>query len=571
MKILGIHDGHNASAALLEDGAIIAALSEERVSRVKNDPGYPRQAIDALLAMTGTKPGDIERVALATQFLHPREFYLNWDWYRKGMEDQKQDTGIDKEKKRYFDERLKERNAAATNHLGIPAEHIDVVEHHLGHAATAYFGSPWAGGKEPVLVLTLDGSGDGLCSTVSIGRQGELTRIATTDRNASLGKIYARITYLLGMKPWEHEYKLMGLAPYADQAGVAKSLAVLRELIDLDPSDGLTFTAKSGLSANYSYPYLKEKLENHRFDWIAGAMQKLTEELVVQWVKNAIKKTGIYKVACAGGVFMNVKANMLILNLKEVKELFVFPSCGDESLCMGVAYQVYVDRMRKKGEPALVTPLESLYLGHAFSLSDIERALEKTGAKKNFRVTKENDITKRAAELLAKGNIVARFAGRMEWGARSLGNRSILMDPRKQDGVRELNAAIKQRDFWMPFAPSVLKRRQSDYLINKKNVRSPYMILSFATTPEGARDLAAAIHPYDLTARPQIVEPNMNPEYHALIEAFEALTGVGALLNTSFNLHGEPIVCSPEDALSTFARSGLQFLILNDYLVAKKA
>ena len=570
MKILGIHDGHNCGATLLEDGKIIASISEERLSRKKNDVGYPRRAIEAVLEIGNCRSADLELVALCSKFMHPKEFYLNWEWYKRGEKEQSEDEKSGEAKKEYFlKQRLTERKKEICEHLGIAPEKIIVVEHHLGHASSAYFGSPWANTKERVLILTLDGSGDGICATVNIGENGKITRIAETKSDASLGKIYSRITFLLGMKPWEHEYKIMGLAPYADKKGVEKSYSILDKLIELG-SDGLTFITKTNLKTNYCYPYLRKNLENHRFDWISGAVQKLQEELVVEWVKNAVKKTGIKRVVCGGGSFMNVKTNMLLIELDEIDNFFVFPSCGDESLSIGAAYYAYVDwcqKNKKEGEPL---PIGANYFGPDFSEKEIKRAIEEGGLERRYRVKKESEINKTIASLLASGKIVARFSGRMEWGARALGNRSILMDPRNKNGVRELNAAIKKRDFWMPFAPTVLYERQDEYLINPKRIKSPYMTIAFRTTNKGREELAAALHPYDFTIRPQILERSFNPEYYQVIKYFEKISGVGAVLNTSFNLHGEPIVCTPQEAIDVFERSGLKYLVLGNYLITKE-
>ncbi len=217
-----------------------------------------------------------------------------------------------------------------------------------------------------------------------------------------------------------------------------------------------------------------------------------------------------------------------------------------------------------------IEPLGNNYLGMAFSSDQIEKTLNESNCYNKYKVEKLEDINSKTANLLASGEIVARFEGRMEWGARALGNRSILMDPRNVEKVKELNKAIKKRDFWMPFAPTILKERQQDYLVNPKNIRSPYMTIAFSTTEKGRKELPAATHAYDSTARPQILEKEFNPQYYDLIKKFESLTGIGAVLNTSFNLHGEPIVCSPEDALKTFENSGLKYLTLNNYLVSKK-
>lgn len=565
--MLGIHDGHNASACLLRNGEIIAAISEERLSRVKNDAGYPRRAVDSVLEMSNCAPDDIDVVALSTRFMHPREFYFRWDWYRIGYGKQLLDSFLRGFRGRRLKKRLRERKIEITQHLKIPADKIVVIEHHLAHAATAYYGCPWSN-SEKVLVLTLDGSGDGICSTVSIGESGRLNRIAETKNNASIGKVYSRITYLLGMKPWEHEYKLTGLAPYADEKGVTKSYQVLSSLVNIGEGE-LTFRNPHHLSANYCYEFLKSNLENHRFDWIAGAAQKLTEDLVTTWVRNAVKHTGIRKVACAGGVFMNVKVNLHILELEEVEDLFVFPSCGDESTSIGAAYVVYTEYLSQNDDEPRIEPLGALYLGPAFSEDEIKKAIHSAGLEEKYSVQLREDINELIPELLASGKIVARFDGRTEWGARALGNRSILADPRNSQIVRELNAVIKQRDFWMPFAPTILYENQSKYSVNPKMVKAPYMVLAFQTTEQGRTELVSAMHPYDFTIRPQVLEEKVNPDYYRIIKRFEELTGVSGVLNTSFNLHGEPIVYTPSDAIRTFENSGLNYLALGRFLITK--
>ncbi|MDD5679972.1 MAG: carbamoyltransferase C-terminal domain-containing protein, partial [Candidatus Omnitrophica bacterium] len=420
-----------------------------------------------------------------------------------------------------------------------------------------------------VLVLTLDGSGDGLCATVNIGEKGKLKRIAETKSDASLGKVYSRVTFLLGMKPWEHEYKIMGLAPYAEQKGVEKSYRIIRPLVEIDEGN-LVFRKGTHIWPGYCYPYLKSELENHRFDWIAGAAQKVVEELVVKWVNNAVKKTGIGRIACSGGVFMNVKANLLLTELKGLNGIFVVPSCGDESICIGAAYEVYAGHMHDTKKEFEIHLLDSIYLGPEFSQNDIQSSLDAAGAGKKYYVRFSEDINRIAARLLAAGEIVARFDGRMEWGARALGNRSILMDPKNTAKVGNLNAAIKCRDFWMPFAPTMLNEGQRRYIRNPKNIKSPHMMLGFHTTEKARVEFAAAVHPYDGTARPQILERKDNPGYYDLVKNFESISGIGGLLNTSFNIHGEPIVCTPEDAISTFKRSGLEYMILGNCLVSKK-
>lgn len=555
MLILGVHDGHNATAALLKDGEIIAAISEERLSRIKNDAGYPKRAVEKVLEISNLSAGDIDYVALATNFLHPREFYRSWDWYKKSYDDQLSEEQTSNQKEQYFTKRMQERKATIIKHLGINEGKIKVIEHHLAHAAATYYGS---GFGEDALVLTLDGSGDGICATVNIIENDKIKRIAKTPNSASIGKIYSRITYLLGMKPWEHEFKITGLAPYADKEGVKKSYDVIKTLIRID-NESLEFR-NAGLSTNYCYSYLHKNLENHRFDWIAGAVQQLTEEVVMKWVKNAMEYTGKKKVVCGGGVFMNVKVNMLLCDI--VNDLFVFPSCGDESLAIGAAYNVYVGL----NENTKTRAPNNIYLGSELTDDDIfDCNINQVGQFIEY----EDDVNSEIARLLASGEILARFNGRMEWGARALGNRSILANPSDINIVKELNTMIKMRDFWMPFTPTILYERQHDYLINPKGIESPYMLIAFRTTELAKKELTAAIHPYDYTVRPQILKKEANPSYYDLIKEFEKLTGIGAVLNTSFNLHGEPIVCSLEDAISTFKRSGLKFIAIGNYLLKK--
>ena len=565
--VLGITDGHTAGACLLRNGKIEYAISEERITRNKNEAGYPRLAIEKILQLSNVTPEEIQLVALAGKFSHEKKFYSNWEWYKVSYEDQlKEEQG--KNSKINFESRLNDRKKTIINHLKIDEKKILVVEHHLAHAASAYLASSWIN-EEEILILTCDGSGDGICATVNIGKNGRITRIAETKNNASLGKIYSRITLLLGMRPWEHEYKIMGLAPYADDTGVAKSKKVLDEMLEVKESS-LEFSTKSRLSMNYSYNFLKTRLENHRFDWIAGGIQQLTEELLKKWVTNAVRKTGCKRIVCSGGVFMNVKANMQISELDLIDEIFIAPSGGDESLAIGAAMYAYSDILDKIGEEIRLEPLGPIYLGMEFSDSEIEDEMkEHIGLEKEFSIQYNKDNQDHIAELLEEGEIVARFKDRMEWGARSLGNISILADPSSFDKVRDINLAIKQRDFWMPFAPSIIAEEQYQYIENPKRIKAPYMVMGFHTKKKAHTELASAIHSYDFTARPQILEREHNPAYYNLIKNFQKRTGIPALLNTSFNLHGYPIVCTPANAIDTLKKSGLKHLAIGNYLLSK--
>jgi carbamoyltransferase len=372
------------------------------------------------------------------------------------------------------------------------------------------------------------------------------------------------VTSALGFKSLEHEYKVMGMAPYAKPEYYVDMLEQLRKLLWID-GDGRW--AGSYLCRQEVWAALAEACSFERFDAIAGALQQFAEDCMLQWIEHWVRKTGITRIGCAGGVFMNVKANQRIAASALIEHMIVVPSCGDESTAIGAA--VFGSLTVEPETP--IRPATHLYLGAANRRADIEAAVASAAASGRFEVSRPPDINRRAAELLAAGEVIARCSGAMEFGARALGNRSILAHPARPELVGLINRAIKNRDFWMPFAPSILEERMEDYVVPLPAAHTPYMMVSFDTTPRGRRELAAALHAADGTCRPQCVIRSWNPDYHALISAFAELTGIGAVLNTSFNLHGEPIVMSPADAIHTVERSGLRYLILDDYLLEKKA
>src|SRR5436309_1622297 len=451
--VLGISETHCATATVLRDGAIVGCASEERFSRLKNDAGYPRVAIDALLRELALSPAAVDRVVLAGTRIpsydwmnrvmrdpaYAREYYaVRLDAPRRGLTGRARRLGaklglLDPAPgKSPLPER--ERRVAVTTHLGIDADRVSLVDHHTCHAAAAYFGSPFAGAS--ALVLTNDNSGD--------------------------------------------------------------------------------------------------------------------------------------RLALGGGVFMNVKANMLLAEEPWVTDLFVFPSCGDESNAVGAAYLGYLELCARRGIAPAPRPFGPAYLGPGIDDAEVEAVIRRRDLAGRHRVSEPERIEERIAELLASDGVVARCAGRMEFGARALGNRSILANPADHRVVPLINRMIKNRDFWMPFAPSVLREREADYLVNPKGLASPYMMLAFPTNPKRRDEIVAAIHPHDSTARAHIVDEAWNPPYYRVLREFEARTGIGAVLNTSFNLHGEPLVASPEDAVDTFERSGLPHLALGRYLISKR-
>ncbi|KAA0240046.1 MAG: hypothetical protein EDM72_13200 [Chlorobiota bacterium] len=580
--VLSIQTGHNATAALLQDGKIVGVVSEERFTRVKNYSGFPTESVQWLLKFGKTSAKELDAVAICGEkFVSPyvppkpgkKSSLLvrayGWLEYKSGpfywplfkiksfLIDRK---GNESEKNLLF--------KWLHGEFKIPKEKVSFVNHHLCHAHSAYFGQ--SGKREKALVLTLDGEGDDSCATVNVAEGLKIDRKASTWRHYSLGYIYSMTTRFLGMTPLEHEYKVMGLAPYASSKGEKYFLKtydkVFKDIIWLDKKNPLTF--KSKFPTNRFELHLKKTCVGERFDNVAGALQYLTEELVKEWVRTAVKKTGISNVYAGGGVFMNVKMNMALSQLPEVKSLNVLPSCGDESNPIGAAYFAYLKICEEKNQKPNIQPIKDLYLGPGFD-DEVESYIKKKKLDKKYDV-READA-KMVAELLAKGEVVARCVGRQEWGARSLGNRAIMANPSDLRYVWQINEQIKMRDFWMPFAPSVLKEREADYIENPKKLGAPYMIMAFNSTQKARTELRAAMHQADFTLRPQLVERDWNEKYYDIIKEFEKLTGIGGILNTSFNLHGKPIVSTPKDAVEeTFENSGLPHLLLGDYLISKR-
>ena len=585
MLVLGISETHCATAAVLRDGAVVGCASEERFSRLKNDAGYPRCAIDALLRELDLAPAGIDRVVLAGTRIpsydwmnrvtrdpaYVRQYYgVRLDAPRRGLAGRARKLGarlglLDPApgKAPLTDA---ERRGLVAAHLGLDAGRVAIVDHHACHAAAAYLGSPFGGA--PALVLTNDNSGDGLCATVSTGRGAAVERHeALRSGPGSLGSFYTLVTLLLGMKPGEHEYKVMGLAPYAPARQAEDALAALRTVFDFVAGRPGRFEWKK---RGPLYRALLDATLGLRFDAVAGGAQRLLEEALLAWTRLARERYGGERLALGGGVFMNVKANMRLAAEDWVRDLFVFPSCGDESNAVGAAYLGYLDLCARRGVAPAPAPFGPAYLGPGLDDAEAEAVIRAGDLAARYRVSEPARIEARIAELLVSDGVVARCAGRMEFGARALGNRSILANPSDHRVVGLINRMIKNRDFWMPFAPSVLREREADYLVNPKGLASPYMMLAFPTNPKRRDEIVAALHPHDATARAHIVDEAWNPAYHRVLREFEARTGIGAVLNTSFNLHGEPLVCSAGDAVDTFERSGLPHLALGRFVISKK-
>ncbi|KPA15160.1 carbamoyltransferase [Candidatus Magnetomorum sp. HK-1] len=600
MIILGINESHGASACLSIDGKIVSAVMEERFTRLKNDEGYPYKSIEYCLKENGIKSEQINYIALSSESLDPlsiitrRMSYFSVDdwikeqkeyWKPKLLKGKHPDYykifsyKIDKEKHPwYYDFSefenqndwsdpnifLTIRKKLICKHLGVKEDIIKVVKHYTSHSYYGFYGSQIP--RKPTLIFHAESGGDGMNASImkfeNINKG--LEYIYLTDK-CFLGRIYKYVTLLLGFLPGQHEYKIMGLAPYAREKYIQRSLKVFKETLQVNNIDFLLSEKLSDC-----FWYFEEHLRGHRFDDIAGALQRFVEELIVNWVKNAVKETGIRQVVFSGGVSMNVKINKLLWELEEIDNFFVPPSGADESLCIGATYKVLEDAY-KKGQIKNfndIEPIKTTYLGPSFDDKNVRDAIEKKNIKNQYQII-DNPSPKQIAELLAKGKVIARLKGRMEFGARALGNRSILANPSFPKIVKKINEQIKSRDFWMPFCPVIKADREKDYILNPKNIKAPFMTIAFDTVKNKQNSIFGALHPSDLTARPQVLKKEYNPEYFEIISEFEKITGIGVLLNTSLNLHGVPIDCTPEDGLSTFLNSSLDGILLNNSLILR--
>lgn len=588
MLMLGINEGFDASVVLSRDGTILFAVQEERLTREKGTIGFPTHAVLHCIKQYDLSAYNLHHVCLSN-LCSPKSETRNellLEYARRGrsgrellhMSDLSGSVvrlagmlpGFIENRMRgwHATRRGATNNRMITEHLarcGLDGIPVSRFHHHSNHAASAYYGlrKNW---HEPHLVFTLDGGGDDACAHVYMAENGALRLLASTPTGHSLGNVYAAVTHMLGMRPHEHEYKVMGLAPYADPEQAGRQAQTFARYLDLDPANLLRFRRTIPERTSAILPRLLQDFRLVRFDLIAAGLQRFTEDLLVRWIAAAMASTGVRKVLGAGGVFMNVKANQHIAELPGLEYFDVFPSCGDETLPFGAVWQCHV----RHGGALDDIRFDHLYLGPDAG-TDVSEARARYGQMVEFQELDDPEL--RTAELLAQGRIVARCSGRMEFGARALGNRSILADPSRPSVVQTINRLIKQRDFWMPFAPAVLGERAGQYVhipLSLPQVRiSPHMMHAFHTTEQRA-ELAAAVHCADATARAQMVWKELTPSFYRLIEAFGRLTGRWVVLNTSFNLHGFPIVGGACDAIDVFLKSGLDDLVVDRWLIRKR-
>ena len=445
--------------------------------------------------------------------------------------------------------------------LNVNKKKIVLVNHHLSHAMSSLVVNK---NSEKQLLFTLDAEGDLESGTIYKFENNKASKIYSQSNFESLGYIYLKTTSYLGMKPNQHEFKVMGLEPYAKRD--SKQLNILlkkfNKLIWVDKKRGC-IKSRLCLSGGDFENWMNIHFRKIRFDNIAAALQLSIERIIKEWIIFWMHKYHIYNIRLSGGIFMNVKLNQKISEIPAVKSLEICPSSGDETTVFGCIS----DYCYRNNLP--IFDLKGLYLGNEYSNEEIFAELKTGIYKDQITFEKIKDIEQLVADLLAKGNIVARFAGREEFGARALGNRSILANPSDVNTIDRINQMIKDRDFWMPFTPSILEKDIDKYINNPVNMFSPYMAISFSTKSKALEEFSAAIHPADKTMRVQMVRKEWNPTYHKLIELFKNQTDIPGILNTSLNLHGEPNVHYPKDALKTLVRSKLDYLAIGDFLVKR--
>ena len=576
--ILALNSGIGSAVGLFKAGEPILCLEEERFNRIKNYMGFPEQSLNYILEHH-IEPHEIDYIALCNNqdsYVTREQFYSSYDhFFKKGSSGFIYDRVLLKKiiesnfaLNHGFNFIKKNKNKNVKRHeiekllsLGFQQEKIHLIDHHECHAASAYYGLA-KNLKDKYLIFTSDGGGDGLTSSVWVGENSKMRRVNCSNCY-SLGNIYSMTTHFLGFKSHEHEYKIMGLAPYSKKEHTEKYVKFFQKFLSLK-NDDTVFYNPNILSHAIFANQLSKTFKNDRFDNIAGGLQLFAEEITKRWVKGNIKKYGITKILGSGGTFMNVKINKLISEIPEVKSIDVFPSCGDESNIFGAAFSVNAKIQKNIN----LSKLKSYTLGTHIS-RDLESTLKKF--KDRILIKEVSDINSFIAEKLSQNKIIARCSGPMEFGARALGNRSILANPNMLQNVGIINRAIKNRDFWMPFAPMILDTKVNDYIkLPKSLINTPYMMFACDTVEKNRENMICSIHQSDFTARPQIVDEKRYKDIHEILSKFYQITGIPVLLNTSYNLHGFPIVENSNQAVEVFINTALDFLIIDSTVICKK-
>lgn len=589
MNLIAIVPGHNSTVVYYENGRCVYVLHEEKFTNVKNQNGFPANALRHILARVPAEK--IDKLVFPAKQLFSSDLSIEQDRsniiekytfnaalrsaydlleyklpFQSFFDSLRNHIFLDCTSKAAWKKLL----AWIEQEFGIARSKVEHYDHHLSHCMSpvSFFGLNKL--DKDCLLLSIDANGDGASSKVGVytPKTGTIRTIAVTPISASLGTLYAQMTNFLGMKVNEHEYKVMGLAAYVtDEKYYRPIYDVLKTILWVDEE---TLTFKCRVNTTYLGRELRRLVPNQRFDNYAAAVQRITEELVLQLVKAAVDKTGISTIAVSGGVFMNVKMNQRLYSQPFIDTIYFQPASGDCSLGIGAAALC----CQNHGEP--LQALNSMYFGNRYTNEEVKRYIDDNGLEDRYTVTYIEDVERRIAEMLADFKIVARFKGPGEWGARSLCNRAILGNASDLATFYQVNDMIKIRDFWMPFAPTILDSWAKCYVANWEDLdkrafeSSKYMILTCDSTPLAQDHLRAAIHQKDKTLRPQICCSADNPDFHRLMVEYEKLTGMGGLMNTSLNLHGYPLVDRLEEAFFTLDNSGLKHMAIENWLVSKK-
>ena len=593
-RILGISAYyHDSAAALVVDGDIVAAAQEERFTRKKHDSDFPSHAIRYCLAEAGFGLADIDHVVFYDKpflkFERLLETYLAFA--PRGFQSFRMAIPVWLKEKLFQKRLLKEELEAFAPGAEL-VERLLFAEHHQSHAASAFFPSPF----EEAVVLTMDGVGEWATTSAAIGRGHALETVKEIHFPHSLGLLYSAFTYYTGFKVNSGEYKVMGLAPYGEPR--FKDL-ILEKLMDLkddgsfrldlsyfDYCTGLRMTGRKFDTLFGGPPRLPEHRLTQREMDLAASVQAAVEEVVLRLTRSLAKETGIKNLCLAGGVALNCVANGKVLRDGAFENVWIQPAAGDAGGALGAAlaaYHLFKDQPRHVN--GLLDSMRGSYLGPSYPQSDIEARLNAVGAK--FEVLDEDALIAASADMLAEGKALGWFQGRMEFGPRALGGRSILGDARSPSMQKTLNLKVKYRESFRPFAPSILRESLNDWFDLDRD--SPYMLLVADVAARRRRATTAArqalfgidklnvprseipaVTHVDYSARIQTVHAETNPKYHALLEAFQGRTGCPVLVNTSFNVRGEPIVCTPEDAFRCFMGTEIEGLAIGNCILRKE-
>ena len=564
MYILGIWDGHDSGAALLDDNRIIFAANEERYTKRKLEVAFPYHSIQAALRHAGLRPSDIDVVSFPTTEL-TKTLSRIFPWQKESyyqFRRRKMPRPAAEDLMHYTKYAMTSIGPlplcgyisrsvirSTLEGMGFKDYELHSVDHHTAHAATAAFTS----GMKKALVVTLDGVGDGLSGSISTFARGELRREENISVRDSIGIFFEQVTNIVGMRELEDEGKVMAMADYSFPFKFSENR--LRHFFKVD---GTRIIATYGPATQYRMlRNIAWGMPREQFAYMA---QQLLENVLASFFGNAIGDYGIGSVAMAGGVMSNVKANMAIRKLSALKEWYIFPHMGDGGIALGAAmYTNYTIN----GTSSYA--FGNAYLGDSYDEDYIARLLK---SDKSLSCERVRDPGKHAAELLERDNYVFWFQGRMEYGPRALGDRSIIARADSERVKDQLNLYVKQREWYQPFAPSVLQEDASRMLYFSKGNASRFMTMAYEVKEEAREHMKSVMH-VDMTARPQTLGDE-NPEYRSLLENVRKRTGYGMVLNTSFNIHGMPIVASPEDAVYTMKKTRTKNMIMGNYFVQYK-